>query len=66
MGRITVKEKKEMEVLGLTIDVRGNLSRHIQAIASDARKRLGAIRMMSHVLDDKRIMRAVVDGLRRQ
>ena len=28
------------------------------AIASDARKRLGAIRRMSHMLDDKSIMRA--------
>ena len=58
MGRITVKEKKKMEILGLTIDARGNWSRHIQAIASDARKRLGAIRRMSHMLDDKSIMRA--------
>jgi hypothetical protein len=58
MGRIAVKEKKEMEILGLTIDARGNWSRHIQAIASDARKRLGAIRRMSHMLDDKSIMRA--------
>ena len=30
----------------------------VQAIASDARKRLGAIRRMSHMLDDKSIMRA--------
>ena len=59
MGRITVKEKKKMEILGLTIDPRGNWSQHIQAIASDARKRLGAIRRrMSHMLDDKSIMRA--------
>ena len=54
MERIAVKEKKEMEILGLTIDAnRGNWSRHIQAIASDARKRLGAIRRMSHMLDDE-------------
>ncbi|CAN0082365.1 unnamed protein product, partial [Heterosigma akashiwo] len=58
MGRIAVNEKKEMEILGLTIDTRGNWSRHIQAIASDARKRLGAIRRMSHMLVDKSIMRA--------
>ena len=58
MGRIAVKEKKKMETLGLTIDPRGNWSQHIQAIASDARKRLGAIRRMSHMLDDKSIMRA--------
>ena len=59
MGRITVKEKKNMEIFGLTIDPRGNWSQHIQAIASDARKRLGAIRRMSHhMLDDKSIMRA--------
>ena len=47
-----------MEILGLTLDARGNWSRHIQAIASDARKRLGAIRRMSHMLNDKSIMRA--------
>ena len=32
MGRIAVKEKKEMEILGLTIDARGDWSRHIQAM----------------------------------
>ena len=59
MGRITVKEKEKMEILGLTIDPRGNWwSQHIQALASDARKRLGAIRRTSHMLDDKSIMRA--------
>ena len=63
MGRIAVKEKKEMEILGLTIDARGNWSRHVQAIASDARKRLGAIRRMSHMLDDKIIMRASLTKL---
>ena len=58
MGRIIVKEKKKMKILGLTIDPRGNWSQHIQAIASDARKRLRAIRRMSYVLDHKSIMRA--------
>ncbi|CAM9952339.1 unnamed protein product, partial [Heterosigma akashiwo] len=58
MGKITVKEKKNMEILGLTINPRGNWSQHIQAIASDARKCLGAIKRMSHMLDDKSIMRA--------
>ena len=59
MGRTTVEEKKKMEILGLTIDPRGNWSQHIQTIASDARKRLGAIRRMSHhMLDDNSIMRA--------
>ena len=57
MGRIAVKEKKEMEILGLTIDARGNWSQHIQATASDACKRLGAIRRVSYMLDDKSIMR---------
>ncbi|CAM9793155.1 unnamed protein product, partial [Heterosigma akashiwo] len=47
-----------MEIIGLTIDPRGNWSQHIQAIASDARKHLGAIRRMSHMLDDNSIMRA--------
>ena len=58
MGRITVKEKKKVEILGLTIDPRENWSQHIQAIASDAHRRLGAIRRMSHMLDEKSIMRA--------
>ena len=47
-----------MEILGLTIDPRGNWSQYIQAVASDARKRLEAIGRMSHMLDDKSIMRA--------
>ena len=62
MGRITVKEKKKMEILGLTIDSRGNWSEHIQAIASDARNRLGAIRRMSHRLDDQSTMRAYIQS----
>ena len=53
-----VMEKVKMEILCLTLDPKGNCSQHIQAIASDARKRLGAIRRMSHMLDDKSIMRA--------
>ncbi len=47
-----------MEILGLVIDPRGNWSLHVKAIASDARKRLGAIRRVSHMLDDESIMRA--------
>ena len=58
MGRIAAKEKKKIEILVLTIDPRGNWSQHVQAIASDARRRLGAIRRTSHMLDDKSIMRA--------
>ena len=42
----------------LYIDPRGSLSQHIQATASDARKRLGATRRMSHMLDGKSITRA--------
>ena len=60
MGRIAVKEKrKKMEILlGLTIDPRRNRSQHIQAIAADGSKCLGAIRRMRHMLDEKSIMRA--------
>ena len=51
IGRIAVKEKKEIEIFGLTIDARGNWSRHIQAIASDARKRLGLL--VNHPANDR-------------
>ena len=32
MGRIAVKEKKEMEILGLTIDARGNWSQLVKVL----------------------------------
>ena len=58
MGRIAVKEKKKMEIMGLAIDSRRNWSQHTHVIASDAHKRLEAIITVSHMLDDKSIMRA--------
>jgi len=44
--------------LGFIIDPKGNWSLHIQQTAADARKRLGAIRRVAHLLDNQGIMMA--------
>ena len=50
MGGMIVKEKEQLEALGFTIDPRGNWSLHAEAVAKEARKRLGAIRRIAHIL----------------
>ncbi|CAM9791021.1 unnamed protein product, partial [Heterosigma akashiwo] len=52
MGGVIVEEKEQLEALGFTIDPRGNWSLHAEAVAKEARKRLGAIRRIAHMLDD--------------
>ena len=53
MGGVIVEEKEQLEALGFTIDPRGNWSLHAKAVAKEARKRLGAIRRIAHMLDDR-------------
>ena len=53
MGGVIVEEKEQLEALGFTIDPRGNWSLHAEAVAKEARKRLGAIRRIAHMLDDR-------------
>ena len=58
MGGVIVEEKEQLEALGFTIDPRGNWSLHAKAVAKEARKRLGAIRRIAHMLDDRAKMMA--------
>ncbi|CAM9923839.1 unnamed protein product [Heterosigma akashiwo] len=58
MGGVIVEEKEQLEVLGFTIDPRGNWSLHAEAVAKEARKRLGAIWRIAHMLDDRAKMMA--------
>ena len=60
MGGVIVEEKEQLEALGFfTIDPRANWSLHAEAVAKEARKRLGAIRRIApHVLDDRAKMMA--------
>jgi len=58
MGGVIVEEKEHVEALGFTIDPRGNWSLHAEAVAKEARKRLGAIRRIAHMLDDRAKMMA--------
>ncbi|CAN0098921.1 unnamed protein product [Heterosigma akashiwo] len=58
MGGFTVEEKEQLKALGFIIDPKGNWSLHVQQIAADARKRLGAIRRVAHLLDNQGIMMA--------
>ena len=52
MGGVIVEEEKQLEALGFTVDPRGNWSLHAEAVAKEARKRLGAIRRITHMLND--------------
>ena len=52
MGGVIVEEEKQLEALGFTINPRGNWSLHAEAVAKEARKRLGAIRRIAQMLDD--------------
>ncbi|CAN0016807.1 unnamed protein product, partial [Heterosigma akashiwo] len=59
MGGVIVEEKEQLEALGFTIDPRGNnWSLHAEAVAKEAWKRLGAIRRIAHMLDDRTKMMA--------
>ena len=58
MGGFTVKEKEQLKALGFHFDPKGNWSLHVQQTAADARKRLGAIRRVAHLLDNQGIMMA--------
>ncbi|CAM9353205.1 unnamed protein product, partial [Heterosigma akashiwo] len=58
MGGVIVEEKEQLEALGFTIDPRGNWSLHAEAVAKEAQKRLGAIRRIAHMLDDRAKMMA--------
>ena len=58
MGGFTVEEKEQLKALGFIIDPKGNWSLHVQQTAADARKRLGAIRRVAHLLDNQGIMMA--------
>ena len=53
-----VEEKEQLEAQGFTIDPRGNWFPHTEAVAKKARKRLGAIRRIAHMLDDRAKMMA--------
>ena len=53
MGAVIVEEKEQLEALGFTIDPQGNWSLHAEAVAKEARKRLGAIRRIALMLDDR-------------
>ena len=58
MGGVDVEEKEQLKVLSFTIDPRGNWSLRAKAVAKEARKRLGAIRRIAHMLDDRGKMMA--------
>ena len=58
MGGFTVEEKEQLKALGFIIDPKGNWSLHVQQTAADARRRLGAIRRVAHLLDNQGIMMA--------
>ena len=58
MGGVVVEEKEQLEALGFTIDPRGKWSLLAEAVAKEARKRLGAIRRIAHMLDDRAKMMA--------
>lgn len=58
MGGFTVEEKEQLKALGFIIDPKGNWSLHVQQTAADARKRLGAIRRVAHLLDNQGIIMA--------
>ena len=58
IGGVIVEEKEQLEALGFTIDPRGKWSLHAEAVAKEARKRLGAIRRIAHMLDDRAKMMA--------
>ena len=55
---MVVEEEEKLEALGFSIDPRGNWSLHAEAVAKEARKRLGAIRRITHMLDDRAKMMA--------
>ena len=63
MGGVIVEEKEQLEVLGFTIDPQGNWSLHAEAVAKKAQKRLGAIRRIAHMLDDRAKMMAYYKAL---
>ena len=48
-----IPENETLNILGFTIDKRGTWSPHVDRIATEARQRLGAIRRLSHYLDEK-------------
>ena len=58
MGGFTVEEEEQLKALGFIIHPKGNRSLHVQQTAADARKRLGAIRRVAHLLDIQGIMMA--------
>ena len=59
MGGVIFEEKEQLEALGFTIDPPGNWSlHHAEAVAKEAQKRLGAIRRIAHMLDDRSKMMA--------
>ena len=58
MGGVVVEEKEQLEALDFTIDPRVNWSLHAKAEAKEVRKRLGAIRRIAHMLDDRAKMMA--------
>ena len=49
MGRVVVEEKEQLEALGFTIDTQRDWSLHAEAVAKEARKRLGAIKRIAHI-----------------
>ena len=58
MGGMVVEEKDQLEALGFAVDPRGNWSLHAEAVAKEARKRLGVIKRIVHMLDDRAKMMA--------
>ena len=58
-GGVIVEEKEQLEALDYTIDhPRDNWFLHAEAVAKEARKRLGAVRRIAHMLDDRAKMMA--------
>ena len=55
---MAAEKKEKLEALGFTIDSRGNWSLYAEAVAKEAWKRLGAIRRIAHMLDDRAKMMA--------
>ena len=51
-------EEEQLKALGFLVDSKGNWSHHVQEIAAEARKKLGAITRVAHLLDNQSIMMA--------
>ena len=58
MGESIVEEGEDLKVLGFVFDRKCNWSKHCEAIAKQARQRLGAIKRIQNYLDDQGIVTA--------